>query len=39
MITGFMARRGVAPAGVVLALVLAGGASLAAQGGQQPAAP
>ena len=39
MITGFMARRRVAPAGVVLALVLAGGASLAAQGGQQPAAP
>ncbi|HXR43713.1 MAG TPA: hypothetical protein VN759_02820, partial [Pseudolysinimonas sp.] len=39
MITGFMARRGAAPAGVVLALVLAGGASLAAQGGQQPAAP
>ena len=39
MITGFMARRRVAPAGVMLALVLAGGASLAAQGGQQPAAP
>ena len=39
MITGFMARRRVAPARVMLALVLAGGASMAAQGGQQPAAP
>jgi len=38
MIIGFMARRPVAPAGALLALVLAGGASLAAQA-QPPAAP
>ena len=38
MITGFMPRRRVAPAGVLLAVVLACGASGAAQG-QQPAAP
>ena len=38
MTMGFMPRRPVAPAGLLLALVLAGGASVAAQG-QPPAAP